>query len=612
MKRPLLAIVLLPLLLVASLGYLSWGYWQDRSREQWREEQVDLLNRGAVLMSRELGHIQQTLAYMDQVLGKYYRPDQFDDLKRWQDGVASYFVRAAGLSDYISQIRWLTPEGLEAVRVNISGNQAEVVPKSALQDKSNRYYFLDGMAGDGESASFSPIDLNVERGSIVTPYEITVRASMKILDDVGSELGLLVVNYNLNYLFARLRAMQTATNTFEMIDSEGFWLLSQTPEIEWLHLYGDILSSFANQFPNSWPSIKQSRTLQGIELADGRPLTVLPSFVDDRQGGVPSYFFLSKVRSNVWQQRAQLAMFSVISTSLIVYGLLVAIMLLWWKNSEQKRAYMQALQHEKQQLEIAQLELQNNNKDLVTLQSELVEKGKLSSLGLMVAGVGHELNTPLGGVRLSLSSLEHLIKQIQPELSEQQATLFQNSLNLATQNLSRAIQVVAQFKRITENQMSSNSERFSVESMFDDTLAPLKSVLKKHSNIKLICHCEQIDEIISAQGVISQVLQNLIMNALDHAFDNEQYGVITLSATCEEEYVIEVSDNGRGIREDIIDHIWEPFVTTERGIKQHSGLGLFMVHQWVTRLLKGRVTVHSEPGQTRFTLYLPIPESSEP
>lgn len=612
MKRPLLAIVLLPLLLVASLGYLSWGFWQDRSREQWREEQVDLLNRGAVLMSRELGHIQQTLAYMDQVLGKYYRPDQFDDLERWQDGVASYFVRAAGLSDYISQIRWLTPEGLEAVRVNISGNQAEVVPKSALQDKSNRYYFLDGMAGDGESASFSPIDLNVERGSIVTPYEITVRASMKILDDAGSELGLLVVNYNLNYLFARLRAMQTATNTFEMIDSEGFWLLSQTPEIEWLHLYGDILSSFPNQYPSAWPSVAQSTTLHSITLSNGKPLTVLPSSIDEQPNSVPDYFFLSKVRLDVWSMHSQFMIFSVISISVIVYGLLLSITLLWWKNSEQKRAYMQALQHEKQQLEIAQSELQNNNKDLVTLQNELVEKGKLSSLGLMVAGVGHELNTPLGGVRLSLSSLEHLIKQIQSELSEQQATLFQNSLNLATQNLNRAVQVVAQFKRITENQMSPDSECFSVNAMFDDTLAPLKAVLKKHPKIKLERHCEPADEIVAAQGVISQVLQNLIMNALDHAFDSEQSGVITLSATCEEEYVIEVSDNGKGISEDIIDHIWEPFVTTERGIKQHSGLGLFMVHQWVTKLLKGRVTVHSEPGQTRFTLYLPIPESNEP
>jgi signal transduction histidine kinase len=147
--------------------------------------------------------------------------------------------------------------------------------------------------------------------------------------------------------------------------------------------------------------------------------------------------------------------------------------------------------------------------------------------------------------------------------------------------------------------------------MFDDTLAPLKAVLKKHPNVRVERHCDPADEIIAAQGVISQVLQNLIMNALDHAFDNEQSGVITLTAICESEYVIEVSDNGKGIRKDIIDHIWEPFVTTERGVKQHSGLGLFTVHQWVTRLLKGRVTVHSETGQTRFTLYIPIPENSE-
>ena len=611
MKRPYIAIFALPLLLVVSLSYAAWHLWQDRVREQWRLDQIDTVNRGAVLMSRELGHIQQTLSYMDEVLRQFYRPDQFDDLARWQTDVANYFIRSAGLSDYMSQIRWLTPDGIEAVRVNILGQQTEVVKGTDLQDKSNRYYFIEGMKSAAQTVSFSPIDLNVERGAIVKPYEITVRASIKLLSPEGKELGLLVVNYNLNYLFARLRSMQTAANTFEMIDQEGDWLISQTPEQEWRHLYGDILSSFQNQLPNTWAEVKNSRNLQALMLADGRPMTVLPSYVDEQQNGMPNYFFLSQVRSDIWKSTNQLALFFTVFISVIVYSFLVSILMLWWRNTEQRRVYIHALQQEKIRLELAQTQLQESNRDLVTLQSELVEKGKLSSLGLLVAGVGHELNTPLGGVRLSLSSLEHLSKRLIPTLAEQDQTLFQSSLNLANQNLSRAVQTVAQFKRITENQMNPDKDSFLVQAMFDDTLAPLKATLKKHPHIQIMCHGEPEAEMHTAQGVLSQILQNLVMNALDHAFDEDSAGIITLTAKQEEEYVIEVSDNGRGIDNKIIDQIWEPFVTTERGVKQHSGLGLFMVHQWVTKLLKGRITVYSEPGQTRFTLYIPIPDGNE-
>lgn len=611
MKRPYIAIFALPLLLVVSLSYAAWHLWQDRVREQWRLDQIDTVNRGAVLMSRELGHIQQTLSYMDEVLRQFYRPDQFDDLARWQTDVANYFIRSAGLSDYMSQIRWLTPDGIEAVRVNILGQQTEVVKGTDLQDKSNRYYFIEGMKSAAQTVSFSPIDLNVERGAIVKPYEITVRASIKLLSPEGKDLGLLVVNYNLNYLFARLRSMQTAANTFEMIDQEGDWLISQTPEQEWRHLYGDILSSFQNQLPNTWAEVKNSRNLQALMLADGRPMTVLPSYVDEQQTGMPNYFFLSQVRSDIWKSTNQLALFFTVFISAIVYSFLVSILMLWWRNTEQRRVYIHALQQEKIRLELAQTQLQESNRDLVTLQSELVEKGKLSSLGLLVAGVGHELNTPLGGLRLSLSSLEHLSKRLIPTLSEQDQTLFQSSLNLANQNLSRAVQTVAQFKRITENQMNPDKDSFLVQTMFDDTLAPLKAILKKHPHIQIMCQGEPEAKMHTAQGVLSQILQNLVMNALDHAFDEDSAGIITLTAKQEEEYVIEVSDNGRGIDNKIIDQIWEPFVTTQRGVKQHSGLGLFMVHQWVTKLLKGRITVYSEPGQTRFTLYLPIPDSNE-
>lgn len=604
MNPKLIAIFVVPFVVMIALGVGTFQLWQAQYSEQLHSEQTELVNRGSVLMSRELGYMQQTVGYIGRVLEGYITPDKFESERIWRDRVAQYFTRAHALSPYISQLRWIGPTGQELVRVNTLNNSAEIVSSSGLQDKSNRYYFIQGMAYGNDAVLLTPIDLNVEQGTIVTPYEITIRASYKLYSADRKELGLLVVNYNLNYLFARLRTIQSDRNTLEMINSKGQWLLSQQPELEWMHLYGDILSSFTNAFPRAWTDVEKSRSLKESRLSDSRPFTSLPSYFNEELTGSPNHYFLSIVRQDVWQYKKLQMIFFVFLAGVIGYVFLTTVGMLLWRIETQRRQHLQQIESEKNQLEVAHYELEKNNQNLVALQNELVEQGKLNSLGLMVAGVGHELNTPLGGIRLSLSSLQNLMKRTINDANAEDVEVCNDMIGLAMQNLARATEIVAQFKRIATNQMNPEPESFNVLNMLEDTLSPLSAILKKYPSIDIKLEVEPSLNITSPQGVMSQVVQNLLLNALEHAFDKGQPGTITIAAKQEEDFVIEVSDNGKGIHDDILATIWEPFVTSGRG-KQHTGLGLYMVHQWVTRLLKGHIEAANNKHGARFTITVP-------
>jgi signal transduction histidine kinase len=118
-------------------------------------------------------------------------------------------------------------------------------------------------------------------------------------------------------------------------------------------------------------------------------------------------------------------------------------------------------------------------------------------------------------------------------------------------------------------------------------------------------------QIISLPGIISQVVENLVVNALNHAFDEKQEGVIEIKVeqASNNRVRLSVSDNGKGVDGEIKADIFEPFYTTARG-KGNTGLGLYMVYQWVTQVLKGEISLQSDLGgnedyKTQFVILLP-------
>lgn len=275
-------------------------------------------------------------------------------------------------------------------------------------------------------------------------------------------------------------------------------------------------------------------------------------------------------------------------------------------------------------------ELQNSNQELshtlATLgmaQNQLVQSEKLAALGALVAGVAHELNTPIGNGLTVASSLEHRVQQFAPLLDAgMKRSDLQNfvadarlAADILVRNLTRAGALVASFKQVAIDQTSSQRRRFSLSAVVSEILVTLNPAIRASSCV-ITTDIDASLSLDSFPGPLGQVLTNLINNAIVHGFDPGEAGAITLSAQAldTERIEVQVSDSGRGIQSQDLHHVFEPFFTTRLG-QGGSGLGLHIVHNIVTGVLGGQIEAHSVPDQgATFILRLPrtAPERTNP
>lgn len=246
----------------------------------------------------------------------------------------------------------------------------------------------------------------------------------------------------------------------------------------------------------------------------------------------------------------------------------------------------------------------------------LLQAEKMASLGGLVAGVAHEVNTPIGSALTAATFIEEQTRQVKTlfESGNIKKTDFQNYIELSTQssqlmlsNLTRAAELVQSFKQVAVDQASEERRKFDLASYLEEIRVSLTARLRKTPH-KLEVTCPEGIMVDSYPGAISQVVTNLIINALIHAFEGlEVRGLLKLSAQLDENDRIEIvfSDNGRGIPPGNLKKIFEPFYTTKRG-SGGSGLGLNIVFNLVNRTLGGTIQVASEVGNgTRFTIRIP-------
>ena len=248
------------------------------------------------------------------------------------------------------------------------------------------------------------------------------------------------------------------------------------------------------------------------------------------------------------------------------------------------------------------------------MQDDLIQSEKLASLGSIVAGVSHELNTPLGNaIMVSSSMLDHLNKLdglIQggtfkrSELlswyggASEMAQLFDRSIH-------KAATLVASFKQVAVDQTSERRRTFDLHDVVEDILNTLRPGLK-NKPWTLENEISQGIECDSFPGPLGQVITNLIQNAAVHAFEDRTDGNIVVTARTHDENIdISVSDNGIGMPTATLVHIFEPFFTTKLG-KGGSGLGLAVSYRIATTILAGDLRVISSVGTgSVFTLTMP-------
>lgn len=273
-----------------------------------------------------------------------------------------------------------------------------------------------------------------------------------------------------------------------------------------------------------------------------------------------------------------------------------------------------------EQLSRAHREMEQTLQTLRVAHEELVRKEKLAALGSLVAGIAHEINTPIGNSLLAASMLNDETRSFHLQIGElnQQARSLQNvkladfigdassACDILLINLRRAADLITSFKQVAIDQTSSQRRIFPVVEVVQEILMMLSPMLK-HTNYSVVQEVPAHLCMDSYPGPLGQVLTNLVNNAILHGFDGCESGNIEIGARelDEERIQIWVVDDGVGISAANLNRIFDPFFTTKLGTGG-SGLGLNITHNIITGILGGKIDVSSEEGRgTRFVLTLP-------
>jgi signal transduction histidine kinase len=239
----------------------------------------------------------------------------------------------------------------------------------------------------------------------------------------------------------------------------------------------------------------------------------------------------------------------------------------------------------------------------------------MAALGGLVAGIAHEVNTPLGVGITAASYLADQTREIEQRYRgcTMKRSDLENYLGAAREaagmlltNLQRAVDLIRGFKQVAVDQTSEEKRRFKMKDYLDEVLLSLHPKLKKTPHIITVT-CPENLEIESYPGAFSQILTNFVINSLIHGFVSDIPGKIGLHIHEEQgTLLIRYSDNGKGMSTQECSRIFEPFYTTKRG-QGGSGLGLHIVYNLVTQRLNGSITCESTPGEgTTFMIQIPL------
>jgi signal transduction histidine kinase len=248
-------------------------------------------------------------------------------------------------------------------------------------------------------------------------------------------------------------------------------------------------------------------------------------------------------------------------------------------------------------------------------QDELVRTEKMSALGALVAGIAHELNTPIGNSLTVASTLASQISQFSKDVSrgltrsrlDDYIETSREGADILTRSLHHAADLVSSFKQVAVDQTSLKRRKFDLRQTIGEILATLGPGMRK-AKCRAITDIDADITMESYPGPLGQVVSNLINNAMLHAFEGRDNGNINLSARLVDNNKVElvVEDDGCGIPVDHLGKIFDPFFTTKLG-QGGSGLGLNIVYNLVIASLGGNIRVESTPGKgTRFILSLPL------
>jgi signal transduction histidine kinase len=280
------------------------------------------------------------------------------------------------------------------------------------------------------------------------------------------------------------------------------------------------------------------------------------------------------------------------------------------------------LRQENENRQFVEDELRKRNSELATsmetlqlAKDQLVESERMASLGGLVAGIAHDVNTPLGVSVTATSFLQERVVNLQNAFEEKKLTSntmssfltdAQQTITLLTNNLNRASDLISSFKQVAVDQASEAEREINVRQYLGEVVHSLAPNLKKTQHVIEI-HCPDDLMILCAPGVLAQIFTNMIMNSLIHGFENKIKGTIKIDINrTNDQLIINYQDDGIGLPEGTLERHFDAFFTTRRG-KGGSGLGTHIMYNLVTQTLKGEIEAHSKVHQgLRYKISIPL------
>ncbi|MCQ8849964.1 HAMP domain-containing histidine kinase [Alteromonas stellipolaris] len=284
-------------------------------------------------------------------------------------------------------------------------------------------------------------------------------------------------------------------------------------------------------------------------------------------------------------------------------------------NQRELRQENENRQYIEDELRKRNAELANSMGNLQLAKDQLVESERMASLGGLVAGITHDVNTPLGVGVTAASFLQERLDNLKTSFEEKSLTTknMENFINEAEQtanllltNLNRASELIASFKQVAVDQTSETEREINLNDYIRDIIKSLKPSFK-HSNHEIVVNCPEDLYIRCAPGAIAQIVTNMIVNSLVHGFEDTNDGKISLDVSADNNTIeMRYRDNGKGLSNDDLDKLFDAFFTTKRG-EGGSGLGTHIMYNLVTQSLSGHIEAQSKPGDgLQYTIRFPM------
>jgi len=477
-----------------------------------------------------------------------------------------------------------------------------------FKNKNGLIYF----AGTGGFCRFNPDDMeknNMIPSVVITDFRLfnkpvkvasTKKAVLTANISFTQEISL---NYNqndLSFTFAALDYNNPSKNRYAYILEEY--------QKEWIETGADNrTASFTNLNPGKYVFRVKGSNNDGVWNEEGTFINIIihPPFWRTKLAYI-AYFLLTLLllRGYIYWRTRRLRKEKIVLEKQVnerTEELKTANDLLE-KQQEELQEVNILLEEQNEELVQQKEELQSTLENLQKTQEQLIESEKMAAIGGLVAGVAHEINTPVG---IGITAISNLVDDVQKMAGLYEKDLISrkefkgflesayDTAKLIQKNLERTAALVQSFKQVSADQASEQQRVFALKEYLNDILLSLRPKFRE-KNITFKIECDDKLQLNSFPGIYAQIFTNLLLNSLQHGFPEKDTGTIGIKTDINKEWLkIRYTDDGAGISKKDLPHIFEPFYTSDK--HRGTGLGLNIVYNLVRQRLHGTITCESEP-----------------